>query len=170
MLRSVFSFLLLISCLSGFSQVVNSEVQAKNSQFINPNDISYLRVLDGIVLSNDYVVKQFERLRIQSKDSPANFEGRGDKQIMIIGLEVSELEHRIHQNLYSQQEFISKYKFPLDIRLPLAVNNKLLSGEEKSKALAKMTFEQIQKIEYLAPKNQKVIAGATPYGIVNLVI
>ncbi len=87
---------------------------------------------------------------------------------MIISLEVSDLESKIDSVLYSRPTFIENYKYPLDIRLPISINNKLLSNDQKQEVLAKLTLEKIKKIEYLANNHPKVNPKITPYGVINL--
>ncbi|MEE1945837.1 hypothetical protein VRU48_12015 [Pedobacter sp. KR3-3] len=167
MKRILVAMLLLSMYVNVFAQTKHLRVLPQTS-IINVNDTAYLRVLDGIIIDKSYQIKAYERASIRQREDLAHFENKGNKRVMIIGLEVSDLESKIDSVLYSRPTFIETYKYPLDIRLPISINNKLLSNDQKQQTLAKLTLEKIKKIEYLANNNPKVNPKITPYGVINL--
>ncbi|WP_152969620.1 hypothetical protein [Pedobacter sp. Hv1] len=87
---------------------------------------------------------------------------------MIVTLEVPEIAHQVDSVLYSRSDFIKNYQYPLDIRLPISIGNKLILNDEKERLLAKLTLSDIVKIEYLDHQNPKVNRSITPFGVINL--
>lgn len=157
--------ILVLAWSKAFSQIIP---QAKpSSYFINANDTTYLRILNGVIIDNNHIVKEFESVSIKSRQDPANFQ-KGGRQIMVIGTDISDLESKIDSILYSRPEFLEKYKYPLDLRLPISVNGKLLFQQQRIKALDQLSLEKIKKIEYFDANHRGVDPNVTPYGVINL--
>lgn len=171
MKRVILCILFIIGYFQVFSQVEYLYSQKTKSNIINLNDTTFLRIVNGIVVSNQEVIKKFDRVSIKSKDFRADYLDYIDKKgIMIIGVEIPELQHEIEMILYSRFDFIKKYKFPLDIRLPISINNKIIYNNVKWKVLENIKIEEIKKIEYLSDEDSKVDRNKTPFGIINLEI
>lgn len=144
--------------------MLNSNVGSR----INVNDTTYVRILNGIVVNNNYRIKGFEGVKIKTKQDSKQFSFAGNKHVMIVTLEVPEIEHKVDSVLYSRSDFIKNYQYPLDIRLPISIDNKLISNDEKERLLSKLTLSDIVKIEYLDRLNPKVDRSITPFGVINL--
>ena len=166
MKRSLFAAVCIFTNLNLFSQHLNA--QSKMNSTFHVNDTTYLRVLNGVVINNHYLIKNFERVSIRSKEDVTRLAITGNKPIMIITLEVPEIEHQIDSILYSRSGFIKDYKYPLDIQLPISIGNSLISNEEKERLLSKLTLKDIVKIEYLDRLDPKVNHKLTPFGVINL--
>src|SRR5690606_19002071 len=87
------------------------------------------------------------------------------KPIMLVEYEENALESQIDSILYNRLDFISNYKFPLSIQLPIAINNKLLSHEEKRLAFQNLTIKDVKQVEYIDNKQWNLTA---PFGASNI--
>ncbi len=166
MKRSLFAAVCIFTCLNLFSQHLSA--QSKMNSAFHVNDTTYLRVLNGTVINNHYLIKNFERVSIRAKDDVTRLAITGNKPIIIITLEVPEIEHQIDSVLYSRPGFIKDYKYPLDIRLPISIGNRLVSHDEKEHLFSKLTLKDIVKIEYLDRLDPMVNPKLTPFGVINL--
>ncbi|KQC02622.1 hypothetical protein AQF98_03335 [Pedobacter sp. Hv1] len=144
--------------------MLNSNVGSR----INVNDTTCVRILNGIVVNNNYRIKGFEGVKIKTKEDSKQLGFSGNKHLMIVTLEVPEIAHQVDSVLYSRSDFIKNYQYPLDIRLPISIGNKLILNDEKERLLAKLTLSDIVKIEYLDHQNPKVNRSITPFGVINL--
>ena len=168
MKKSLFLSLFVFSCFNLFAQDQNVVLQANRSSSININDTTYTRILNGIVVDNNYRIKGFEGVKVKTKEDSKALGFAGNKSVMIITLEVPEIEHQVDSILYSRRDFIKDYKYPLEIRLPISIGNKLVSQDEKEHLFSKLTLKDIVKIEYLSRQNPKVNHKLTPFGVINL--
>jgi hypothetical protein len=169
MKRNLFAFVFIFACLNLLSQSLNAQLRMTGTvSMVNVNDTTYLRVLNGVVINNDYRINNFERVSIKAKDDVTRLAITGNKPLMMIELEVPEVEHQIDSVLYSRPNFIKDYKYPLYVRLPISINNKLVTNDEKENLLSKLTLKDILKIEYLDHQNPKVNRRVTPFGVINL--
>lgn len=158
-----------ILCLMGFyCQAQNPQSLAVlNHSTLNVNDSSYFRIYNGVIISNDYKIQDFERVNKISKEDAGQLGIHTNKPVMLVEFEVNALESQIDSILYNRQDFISNYKFPLSIQLPIAINNKLLSHEEKKLAFQSLNVKDIKRIEYIDKKQSNLIA---PFGLINIVL
>lgn len=136
---------------------------------LNVNDSSYFRIYNGVIISNDYKIQDFERVNKISKEDAGQLGIHTNKPVMLVEFEVNALESQIDSILYNRPDFISNYKFPLSIQLPIAINNKLLSHEEKKLAFQSIEIKNIKQIEYIN-NNSHSKAKIAPFGIINIVL
>ena len=167
MKKSIVLIILNFFCLNLFSQSQTGDTKRSN---INVNDTVYLRISNGIIIRNNHSILDFERVVILSKQNSLDLGFAERKPVMLITQVVPTIEHAIDSILYSRPEFIKNYKYPLDIRLPISINNKLISNDEKWNLLAELTLNDIKKIEYLDNKHLKVNRNINPFGVINLEI
>ncbi len=162
----------LILCLTGLycqAQKPHSLVVLNPNAIVN--DSSYLRIYNGAIVSNDYKINDFERVSKITREDADQLGIRTNKPVMLIEFEVNDLESQIDSVLYNRPEFISNYAFPLSIQLPISVNNKLLSHEEKKQLFQRLALKDIKKIDYLDNKQvSKNELNITPFGTINLLL
>ena len=138
---------------------------------LNPNDTSLVRIYNGVIVPNDFRIIDFDRItKIQNKEDLDGLGFRSDKPILIIEFERDDIEYQIDSVLYNRKDFISAFKFPLDIQLPLSLNNKVLTDKEKEDLLPKLTLQKIKKIEYIDHKKSMKDNGITPFGMIELTL
>lgn len=168
MKRSLFTIIYIFICLNVTAQH-QYFTPLKKTRNINLNDTTYMRILNGIVINNDYLIKDFDRVTyIRVKEDIVHLELTTDKPVMIIEIETSDIENKIDSILYSRPDFIKDYKYPLDIQLPISINGKLLSNDEKKYSLSKITLSQVKRVEYWDNKSAEVNRSITPFGVINL--
>src|SRR5690606_32966915 len=163
----------LILCLTGlYCQAQSPQLPSSFKPYaINVNDSSYLRIYNGAIVSNDYKINDFEKISKITREDADQLGIRTNKPVMLIEFEVNDLESQIDSVLYNRPEFISNYAFPLSIQLPISVNNKLLSHEEKKQLFQRLALKDIKKIDYLDNKHvSKNELNLTPFGIINLLL
>jgi hypothetical protein len=161
------NIILPILCLiSLYSQAQSPQPLAvSNYNTLNVNDTSYLRIYNGIIVSNDYKIQDFERVNKISREDADQLGIHTSKPIMLVEYEENALESQIDSILYNRPDFISNYKFPLSIQLPIAINNKLLSHEEKRLAFQNLTIKDVKQVEYIDNKQWNLTA---PFGAINI--
>jgi hypothetical protein len=138
---------------------------------LNPNDISLLRVYNGVVIPNDFRITSFDRVSmIQNKEDLDALGFRPDKPILIIEFEQNDIEYKIDSVLYNRKDFISAFKFPLDIQLPLSMGTKVLTDEEKKELLPKLTLDKIKRIEYIDYRESMRANNITPFGMIDITL
>jgi len=136
-----------------------------NYNTLNVNDSSYLRIYNGIIVSNDYKIQDFEKVNKITREDADQLGLHTNKPVMLVEYEVDVLESQIDSILYNRPAFISNYKFPLSIQLPIAINNKLLSHEDKKLAFQNLTIKNVKQVEYIDNKQWTLTA---PFGVINI--
>lgn len=159
-------------CISLSMLIFNCAAIAQTSiNPLNPNDTSLVRIYDGVIVPNDFRITDFDRIsKIQNKEDLDLLGFSPDKPILIIEFEQNDIEYKIDSVLYNRKDFISAFKFPLDIQLPLSMNNKVLTDKEKKELLPKLTLNRIKKIEYIDDKKSMKANGITPFGMIELTL
>ncbi|SMC61177.1 hypothetical protein [Pedobacter nyackensis] len=169
MKRFALILLMIPICLSVFSQSDNL-MPIRKSRLVNINNTNYVRIVDGIIISDSVIIKGFKSVKHVRNLDDIKKMGIDSKikPIMIIEFETLDIEDKIDSILYSRSDFIKNYKYALDIQLPISVNNELLSNERKRFELSQISFNQIEGIEYLDKKDPRVNVALTPFGMINL--
>lgn len=138
---------------------------------LNPNDTSLVRVYNGVIIQNDFRITSFDRVsKIVNKEDLELLGFSVDSPIFIIEHEQNDIEYKIDSMLYNQDVFISRFKFPLDIQLPLSVHKKLLTDKQKERLLSKLTLDEIKEIDYIDYRESMQDNGITPFGMINLTL
>ncbi len=133
------------------------------------NDSSYLRIFNGIIVKNDYLIKKVDRYRILVDKSDISLIGiLLKKPILIAEVETNNMQNKIDSVLYNRPEFIKSYKFPLEYQLPISINGTLLSHEKEERVLSRLELNQIETIEYITNEQAMLKYGVTPFGVINL--
>lgn len=165
MKSSIFTVALIFTALSVSAQYPSTSTKIKSG----PNDTTYMRIVNGIVSSNEQHVGEFKSISyIRDEHDLAKLDVSGKKPIMLLELESSDMEDKIDSILYSRPDFIRSYKHPLNIQLPISINGTLVPNEQKAKTLSELTLDAIQEIEYLGSEHASVDRRVTPFGVINL--
>lgn len=152
---------LIIGCL-GFSMP---------STQLNPNDTSFLRIYNGVIVDDDFQIARFDRIEKINTNEDLRVLGFDSlKSILIVEHEMYRIESEIDSVLYNRRDFITTYNFPLDIQLPLSINNKLLSHDDKKEKLRDLTLDRIVKIKYIDGKESMKMNEVTPFGMVDITL
>lgn len=157
----------------GLSILFFNQAATAQSSFnpLNPNDTTLLRIYNGVIIQNNFHIKNFDRVSmIKNKEDLELLGFNPDVPILIIEYELYDIENKIDSVLYNRESFISRFKFPLNIQLPLSINNKPLSVREKKKILPGLRLDKIKKIEYIDSKESMKSNGITPWGMVELTL
>ncbi|UKJ07497.1 hypothetical protein [Solitalea lacus] len=170
MKTNLFTIIFFFIGVNGWAQI-NQPPQSNILINFKVNDTSYLRIFNGIIIKNNYSIKNFERIKcITDKEEIVRLGIYTDKPVMIIESDKSNMESKIDSILYSRPDFIASYKYNLDIRLPISINGQLLTNKEKEATLAKLEMSQIKNIEYIDNKRAMKKHGVTPFGVINLAL
>jgi hypothetical protein len=182
---SLLTFILILSGFAGWGQKSNSPHTKKflidttrlildlpdmdlSEHMVSFNDTAYLRILNGILIGKDYSIMDFGNASsiyyITDKQKIAQLGIKTDKPLMIIGIKTFDIEYQIDSVLYSRPDFISRYKYSSAIQLPVSVNGKLLSNDERQTILPKLELNKIKEINY----SNNNTSGLTPFGIIEL--
>lgn len=139
------------------------------NQTIDCNDSTFMRILNGRVIPNNYSVSGAERIRLIREQNDINELGiKSNKPIMLLEFQSSNLKAKIDSALYSQPKFIEQFNLPLDIKLPISVNGKLLTMEEENALSSNVKFSEIKDLKYISPKKTKYLS--TPFGVINVIL
>lgn len=164
----IFAIFILIN-FKNYAQISNQYIL---DRVASVNDTSYLRVFNGMFVQNNYQIKNFNSVNyINDKKTIASWGIITPKQLMIIEVEKSAIEDKIDKVLYADPDFISNYKYPWTIQLPIAINGKLLSSQAKrGKTLSTLNMSKIKSIKYWDTKKSMERFGITPFGVINIKI
>jgi hypothetical protein len=144
---------------------------AQRSETINYNDTSYLRILNGVIIENNYRIHDLGSIQcISDKKKIDQWGIKTSSPIMLVNFKSFKIEYQIDSVLYSQPGFISSFKFPSTIQLPITINGKLLSYEDNKSVLSKLKFTEIKDIKYVASDIAMTKYGVTPFGVIDLVL
>jgi hypothetical protein len=82
------NIILPILCLiSLYSQAQSSQPLAvSNYTTLNVNDTSYLRIYNGIIVNNDYIIQDFERVNKVSREDADQLRIHTNKPIMLVNM------------------------------------------------------------------------------------
>lgn len=153
----------------GFAQ--NLYPSQTNEIVLNLNDTTYCRIFNGTIVQNNYVIKEPGTVQyITNKEKIKELGIRTTLPLMIINLKSFPIEYKIDSILYSRTDFISSIKFPGSIQLPVSINGKLLTYEERQSMLSKLEINEIRDIRYLDSSTAMKKYGVTPFGLIDLVI
>jgi hypothetical protein len=89
---------------------------------------------------------------------------------MLVNFKSFIIEYQIDSILYSRPEFISIYKFPSTIQLPITINGKLLMPEDKKNILPKLDLAKIKDIRYIDSAVAMTKYTVTPFGVIDIVL
>lgn len=145
-------------------------INVRASDFNNTN---FLRILNGVILSDDYKVSgsiySYEFIKESNEIKKLGIETT--KPIVLINIKEYEIEYEIDSILYSRPDFITTFKYPTSIQLPIAINGELVYFEEREKILDELTLDKIRDIGYL---NKEVAMqkfnNKTPFGVIGLML
>lgn len=158
MKANIITFLLTITLCCGISyaQSINTPVA------VNPNDTTFTRVYNGIVVNNNFKIKGFNSIKTITDYNEINKLGLKRGPIMIIEDNKTDFEYQIENQLFTKKaSLIKNLDYPL-IKRPIAVNGKLIPKAE----LSSINFNQIKSIRF---SQRKIVDGQdTPFGCIDI--
>lgn len=107
-----FLILFTFSCLNLYSQDKYKIMHSDNGKSININDTSFVRILNGIVVSNKEKISGFEGVKILSKEDSKELGFSGNSSVMIISKKVPNIESQIDSVFKARFH----YKLPISLR------------------------------------------------------
>lgn len=132
------------------------------------NDTSYVRILDGLVIKPTEKLQGLESIKyIKSKEEKQLLGLQGIKKpvLLISEYDKTSFEENIYKSLYSSNNFIKQFKFPLDLRLPLVIDGVLIT-RTKREILGQFVFSKQMEIAYAA--KSKYQGYSTPFGYIDI--
>src|ERR1044071_2964169 len=148
------TFIILITSITCFAQ---------EPSIINPNDTNYFRIFNGIIIENNYAVKEFCSIQyISDKEKIADMGIQTTLPLMLLNIKSYPIEYKIDSVLYSRSSFIDSFHFSPTIQLPISINGKLLTYEDRQKILPAMVLSEIKEINYVDNKTAMRKYGVTP--------
>ena len=132
------------------------------------NDTTCLRILDGIMLSGNYVVRSYGEFKyIQKGDSKLEQWISTAKPVMIINSKRPPIEFYVDSVLYNSMRLDT---LPYYVNLPMVINGALVIGDDKT-MLDKIKASDIEKIEY--KRSAKISSGLfldAPFGVIEVTL
>ncbi len=159
-----------------FSLVIISRISAQENYLavksetmaINLNDKNYVRIYNGQIVDKNDIVKRFETIKhiekVRAQELGLDFE----MPVMIINSEKSDIESKIFEELFSRKDFIEKFKYPLDTRLPIIINSMYLTPDQRDEMLSKIEMKQITSIKYLDKQQADLKYNNFPFGVIDI--
>lgn len=166
-IRCIFSLSLMLLGVNVLGQGIQSGV-VQSVKTISLNDKTKLRIFDGQIVDDSYVITSFESVQYLGRLDAAEFRLKLDRPVLIINSAKSEIESEILIKLFSQKKFLEEFKYPLDTRLPIAVNNVQLSHEEREKLLSKIKMKDIRSVKYLDRDKTSKKYRNLPFGVIEI--
>lgn len=162
----IISFSLMLLGINALGQGLQSElIQGKT---INLNDKTKLRIYDGQIVDESYVINSFENIKYLGRIDALAFGLQTDRPILVINSLKGEIESEIVIKLFSQKKFLKEFKFPLDTRLPIAMNNVQLTKEERDVKLSKIRMKDIRSVKYLDKDKASIKYRNLPFGVIEI--
>ncbi|WP_432708199.1 hypothetical protein [Pedobacter sp.] len=162
---------LVVSTLIGFTAFAQEAPRRSQLKFRSVNDTSFFRIVNGIVVNNDYKITAYNSVQyIRDKSDLTKLGIKTDKPIMLVNIEGFKIEDQVDSVLYSDPEFISKFTYPLNYQLPIALDGKLVLLENKDRLLSNVSLNKIERIEYQSSKRSEVFSDKTPFGVINVIL
>lgn len=168
-MKTSISILAFIFCaITLYGQKPNS---TNSGIVLNLNDTSYIRIYNGLIIQNKDVIKALTVPKFVTDQTKIKEWGfKTTLALMLINIKSLPIEYKIDSVLYSRPEFISAFKFPSTIQLPVSVNGKLLNHDEREKILSKLELNEIKTIKYLESETAMKKYGITPFGVIDLIV
>lgn len=165
------SFLCLF--LSLFSQAQTGEYSISQNleiTLINLNDTNFTRVLNGIIIEKNTKTEVLEKINYKEITDKEKIEKLGiktNKPLMLINAKRFDIEYKIDSILYSRKDFINSFKYPSDIQLPIVMNGKLLSFDDRLEYLSQLTLNDLNEIKYISSsQSNKMFNNTAPFGVI----
>lgn len=129
---------------------------------LNPNDTTFVRVYNGVVVNKDFKIKGVNNIKTITDRKEVGRLGFQKKPLMIIEDNKTDFEYQIENRLFTKNaSLIKNLNYPL-VRRPIAVNGKIVSKS----ALDEINFSEIKTVTY---SNRKFVDGQdTPFGVINI--
>jgi hypothetical protein len=144
---------------------------AQTSTELNLNDTSYYRILNGTIISNNYIIEDLGSIQcISDRQKKADLGIKTTLPLMFVNVKSFKIEYEIDSVLYNRPTFISSFKFPSTINLPISINGKLLTYQERKNVLAKLKFENIKEINYVDSSVAMTKYSLTPFGVIDVIL
>jgi hypothetical protein len=136
---------------------------------VNLNDTSYCRIFNGIIIKNRENIKELGAIQyISDKEKIKDLGIKTSLPLLIINYKSFPIEYQVDSILYSRQSFISSFKFPSTIQLPVSINGKLITSDERQNILSELKLKDIKTINYIDVPAAMAKYNITPFGIINL--
>jgi hypothetical protein len=154
-----------------FLFIICSTCKSQESYELNFNDTSYCRILNGTILKNNYIVKGLGAVQyITDKQKIKEFGINTGMPLMIVNIKSLKIEYQVDSILYSRPDFISAFKFPSTIQLPICINGQLLAYDDRQELLTELDLNKIKEIRYVDNASAMKRYGVTPFGVIDLIL
>lgn len=158
---------LLVTSGDVFSQTLPLR-KSKEAKIIELNDTTKLRIYDGQIVDETLIITQFESVKYLGRMDPLQEVLKSKKLVLVINSPKSSTESELIKRLFSQKDFIENFKYPLDTRLPIAINSELLTQEKKERRLSEIKMGNIVSLNYLDTEKAKMKYQNLPFGVIEI--
>jgi len=138
-----------------------------HSRMANVKDTNYTRILDGLYISKNYpVTEAFREVAYVGNPEDVKMLGlKTEKPLMLINTKKFPVETAIDSMLEVKKQGPS---FPSYVKLPLVLNGKLLTYEERQQILPRLRLTDIREVRYLNAEAAQKSYPETPFGLIEL--
>jgi hypothetical protein len=140
-----------------------------HSRMANVKDTTYTRILDGIYIPTSYpVTESFREVAYVGNMEDVKLLGvKSAKPLMLINTKNFDIEVSIDSLLAAQKKGPD---YPSYVKLPLALNGKVMTHAEKQKILPGLKVAGLTSVRYLDPVETKKKYTDTPFGLIDLTV
>ncbi|WP_148233550.1 hypothetical protein [Pseudopedobacter saltans] len=159
MKSNIITFILIMMFCGGISF---AQTPAFSVIKLNPNDTTFVRVYNGVVVNKDFQIKGFNSIKTITDKNEANRLVLQKKPLMIIEDNKTDFEYQIENKLFTKNaSLIKNLDYPLITR-PIAINGKIVPKS----ALNDINFSEIKSVTY--SKRKFVDGQDTPFGCIDI--
>ncbi|MFD1629243.1 hypothetical protein [Pseudopedobacter beijingensis] len=157
-IQPIIIVILLIFC--GFTCKAQ-EVEVVNA---NPNDTTFTRVYNGVLVSDDFHVQSYKSIKVIADRSELLKLNLYPKPLMIIESDKTDIEYQIESRLFTNKiALIRSLDYPL-VKRPIAIDGKIV-------ALSSFTNISPSSIKSVSFSKKTVNDGVyTPFGVIEVML
>jgi len=156
--------LLLVVILFGTQIIAHAQDKAAT---IDVNDKKYTRIIDGVVTPDKYTYTEAKHeIKLLTEKEEVKLKIHYAKHVMLINT----ANYPIEDYIFVQNR--SKYlntDLPAYIKLPISLNGKLLSQEDRKKILPGLDSKKVKRITFLNRTSAQNKYHSTPFGVIEII-
>lgn len=139
---------------------------AQQRMVINPNDTHFIRIIDGLVSTENYDVTGFGSIvHVYDGDQKKALGFNGKEDLLIVNSATYPVEEKILEKI--RYKFLES-PYPYYVKLPIVFNGELLVGSKRAEILDTLQEQNIRRVTLMDPKISSARYPNAPIGIVEV--
>ena len=131
----------------------------------NVNDTKYTRIIDGVVSTEKYTEPKYDVKLLDEKEE-VKLKLHYHKHVMLINTQNTPIEDYIF--VQNRAKYMNNNTLPQYVKVPIALNGKLLSQSDRKKMLPDVDIKKIKRIVYVNRASAQHKYANVPMGVMEV--